>query len=127
MQRKASPQAFRKEPMFRKRIFMQPGLWMACCLLSAPETQAQDNAKAKVATEANSPEQAFQSAQTFQIAGDYERAAEAYREAVSGALRQLGNLRVSHKEFTEGIELLARAVQIAPARVGARVDLAIAQ
>src|SRR2546422_1120778 len=112
--------------MFRTRIFMQPGLWIACCLLSASGTQAQDRAKAKVATEANSPEQAFQSAQTFQIAGDYERAAEAYREAVSGALRQLGNLRVSHKEYTEGIELLARAVQIAPTRVAARVDLAIA-
>src|SRR5712664_2466459 len=112
--------------MFRKRILMQPGLWMACCLLSASGTQAQDNAKAKVATEANSPEQAFQSAQTFQIAGDYDRSAAAYREAVSGALQQLGNLRVSHKEYTEGIELLARAVQIAPTRVAARVDLAIA-
>src|SRR5712664_490633 len=112
--------------MFRKRILMQPGLWMACCLLSASGTQAQDNAKAKVATEANSPEQAFQSAQTFQIAGDYDRSAAAYREAVSGALQQLGNLRVSHKEYAEGIELLARAVQIAPTREAARVDLAIA-
>src|SRR6266446_1241242 len=113
--------------MFRKRIFMQPVLWVCCCLLPASGTPAQDSAKAKIATEANSPEQAFQSAQTFQVAGDYERAAEAYREAVSGALRQLGNLRVSHKEYIEGIELLGRAVQIAPTRVGARVDLAIAQ
>src|SRR6059036_2049689 len=103
--------------MFRKRILMQPGLWMACCLLPASGTQAQDSAKTKVATEAISPEQAFQSAQTFQIAGDYERAAEAYREAGAGARRQLGNLRVSHKEDPEAIELLARAVQIAPAQV----------
>src|SRR5207253_4845130 len=80
----------------------------------------------KAPSEAPSPEEAFQSAETFQVAGDYEKAAAAYREAVSGALQQLGNLRVSHKEFAEGIDLLARAVQAAPARVTARVDLTIA-
>ncbi len=109
--------------MFRTRILVKLGLWVWCCLLAAFGTPAQENAKA--ASEANSPEQALQSAQTFQIAGDYERAATAYREAVSGALQQLGNLRVSHKEYAEGIDLLARAVQAAPARVAARVDLAI--
>src|SRR6266581_3842876 len=115
---------FRKEKMFRTRIPVKVGLWVFCCLLPASGIQAQENAKP--ASEANSPQQAFQSAQTFQVAGDYERAAAAYREAVSGALQQLGNLRVSHKEYAEGIDLLARAVQVAPARVAARVDLAIA-
>jgi len=94
--------------MFRSRILLKLGSWVCCCLLPASRTLAQD--KAKAAGEASSPEQTFQSAETFQVAGDYERAAVAYREAVSVALQQLGNLRVSHKEFAEGIDLLARAV-----------------
>jgi tetratricopeptide (TPR) repeat protein len=100
------------------------GLWVYCCLFATAEMRAQE--KIKSDSEASSPEQAFQSAQTFQVAGDYERAAAAYREAVSRALQQLGNLRVSKKEFAEGIDLLGHAVQAAPARVAARVDLAIA-
>jgi len=119
-----SLKGLRKEKMFRTRILVKVGLWVWCCLLPASGTPAQENAKP--ASEAISPEQAFQSAQTFQVAGDYERAAAAYREAVSVALQQLGNVRVSHKEYAEGIDLLARAAQAAPARVAARVDLSIA-
>ena len=110
--------------MFRTRIRVKLCLWVWCGLLPVSGTHAQD--KSKAPSEAPSPEEAFQSAETFQVAGDYEKAAAAYREAVSGALQQLGNLRVSHKEFAEGIDLLARAVQAAPARVTARVDLTIA-
>src|SRR5712664_3574751 len=124
MQQMASPQKSRKDSMFRTRIHVKLGLWVWCCLLPASRVQAQENAKPS--SEANSPEQALQSAQKFQLAGDYEKAAAAYREAVSGALQQLGNLRVSHMEYAEGIDLLARAVQAAPAGVPARVDLAIA-
>jgi len=124
MQRIVSPEQFRKDTMFRTRIRKKLGLCVCCCLLPSSGTLAQE--KTKVASDANSPEQAFQSAQTFQVAGDYERAAAAYREAVSRALQQLGNLRVSHQEYAEGIDLLARAVQAAPARAAARVDLAIA-
>jgi tetratricopeptide (TPR) repeat protein len=120
-----SPEKFRKDTMFRTRIRAKLCLWVWCGLLPASGTHAQD--KAKAPSETNSSEQVFQSAETFQVAGDYEKAAAAYREAVSVALQQLGNLRVSHKEFTEGIDLLARAVQAAPARVTARVDLTIAQ
>jgi len=110
--------------MFRTRSLVKLGLWVCCIVFPTAEVKAQENAKP--GSEANSPELAFQAAQTFQVAGDYEKAATAYREAVSGALRQLGNLRVSNKEYAEGIDLLARAVKIAPARVTARVDLAIA-
>ncbi len=110
--------------MFRTRSLVKLGLWVWCSVFPTAEVKAQENAKP--GSEANSPELAFQAAQTFQVAGDYEKAATAYREAVSGALRQLGNLRVSNKEYAEGIDLLGRAVQIAPARVTARVDLAIA-
>ncbi len=111
--------------MFRTRSLVKLGLGVGCCLFATAEMRAQE--KVKSDSEASSPEQAFQSAQTFQVAGDYERAAPAYREAISGALQRLGNLRVSKKEFAEGIDLLGRAAQAAPARVAARVDLAIAQ
>src|SRR5216684_4077503 len=110
--------------MFRTRSLVKLGLWVCCCLFATAKMRAQE--KVKSDSEASSPEQAFQSAQTFQVAGDYERAAAAYREAISGALQRLGNLRVSKKEFAEGIDLLGHAVQAAPARVAARVDLAIA-
>jgi tetratricopeptide (TPR) repeat protein len=106
------------------RVLAKVGLGVACCLLLAIGTHAQE--KAGATSEASSPEQAFQSAQTFQVAGDYEKAAAAYREAIAGGLQQLGNLRLSHKEYAEGVDLFARAVQIAPARAATHVDLAIA-
>ena len=111
--------------MVRIRILAKIGLWMWCSLLVASGNLAQE--KAVATTEANSPEQAFQSAQTFQVAGDYEKATGAYREAIAGALQHLGNLRQSHKDYAEGADLLARAVQMEPTRVAARVDLAIAR
>src|SRR5258708_25104573 len=111
----ASPQKFRKDSMFRTRIHVKLGLWVWCCLLPASRVQAQENAKPS--SEANSPEQALQSAQTFQLAGDYEKAAAAYRESVSGALQQLGNLRDSHMEYAEVIDPLARARHTTPAAV----------
>src|SRR6266704_1815606 len=110
--------------MFRTRILVMVGLWLPCSVLACAEMVAQESAKP--ASEANSPEQALRSAQTFQVAGDYESAAAAYREAISGAFQRLGNLRVSKKEYAEGVDLLGRAVQATPARVAPRVDLTIA-
>src|SRR5215467_6181128 len=99
---------------------------LLCCLLPALGTPAQEKTGPTAdAKSPYSPEQAFQSAQTFQVAGDYEKASAAYREAIAGALQHLGNLRVSHKEYAEGVELLSRAVKVDPMRVAIRVDLAI--
>ena len=113
--------------MFGVSIVAKLGLSIWCCLIVALWTPGQEKARAAVQGKApNSPEQAFQSAQTFQVAGDYERAAAAYREAIAGALQHLGNLRLSHKEYAEGVDLLGRAVKIEPTRVATRVDLAIA-
>lgn len=109
--------------MFRVRILAGVGLLACCSSLSAIGTPAQEKPKA---AEARSPERAFQSAQTFQVAGDYEKAALAYQEAIARSLQNLGNLRLSHKEYAEAIDLLSRAVKIDPAHVPARVDLAIA-
>src|SRR5258708_12916205 len=116
-----SPEKLRKDTMLRTRIHVKLGLWVWCCLLPASRVQAQESAKPS--SEANSPEQALQSAQTFQLAGAYEKAAAAYREAVSGALQQLGNLRVSPMEYAAAIDWLARPVQSAPASVAAPPNL----
>ncbi len=105
--------------------FKKVGLCVYGCFALVSVAQAQGDAK--FAGQTVSPDQAFQSAQTFQLAGDYEKAAAAYREAIAGALQQLGNLRVSEKEYAAGIELLTRAVEIEPTRVAAWVDLAIAR
>jgi tetratricopeptide (TPR) repeat protein len=79
------------------------------------------------ATQRDSPQQHFQSAQTFQIAGDYERAASEYRETIARGLQRLGNLRVSLEDYSGGIDLLGKAVEIAPNFLEARVDLGIAK
>ena len=113
--------------MFRIRVLATLALLLCCCLGTAFGASAQEKVGASDrAKSADSPEQVFQSAQTFQVAGDYEKAAAAYREAIAGSLQHLGNLRVSHKEYAEGVDLLNRGVKIAPALVAARVDLAIA-
>ena len=118
------PSKSQDETLFHILSFAKLELWVSCCLLLAPGALSQE--KPRATSPATSPEQAFQSAQTFQVAGDYEKAALAYREAIAEGLQHLGNLRLSHKEYAEGVDLLTRAAQIAPARAAAHVDLAIA-
>src|SRR5215467_8380329 len=127
---RVEPMALRRksqsEIWFHILDLRQLGFCFWCCLALALGTVAQEKAKpSPEAKPSDSPEQAFQSAQTFQVAGDFEKAAAAYREAIAGALQHLGNLRISHKEYAEGVELLSRAVKVDPMRVAIRVDLAI--
>jgi tetratricopeptide (TPR) repeat protein len=117
------PTKSQSETSFHILNFAKLGLWLSCFLLLAPRVLSQEKPRA---SEVSSPEQVFQSAQTFQVAGDYEKAAAAYREAIARGLQRLGNLCLSHKEYAEGIDLLTRAAQIAPARAAAHADLAIA-
>ena len=56
--------------MFQSRIIAKLGLWMGWCLLFSSGGRAQE--KVGPTNESNLPESAFQSAQTFQLAGDYE-------------------------------------------------------
>ncbi|PYX93160.1 MAG: hypothetical protein DMG67_04940 [Acidobacteria bacterium] len=81
----------------------------------------------KAAQQRDTAEQHFHSAQTFQLAGDYEKSAAEYREAIARALQHLGNLRVSQGKYTEGIDLLETAAHIQPKYSDAAIDLAIAQ
>lgn len=113
--------------MVRTGILRRIGLAAGCCLLAAFRILAQGKTLAPAEADSpHSPELAFQSAQTFQVAGDYDKAAAAYREAIVGALRRLGNLRLSKREYAEGVDLLNRAVQMDPTRAAPHVDLAIA-
>src|SRR5258706_16351238 len=57
-------------------------------------------------------QQHFDSAQTYQLAGDFERAAREYRQAVATALDHLGNLR-SAKHGYEGAKQLFQQALVA--------------
>ncbi len=82
---------------------------------------------ANAAKAANPAEQHFRAAQTFQLAGDLDKAAAEYRSAISQGLQQIGNLRVARSETSVGLALLDRAVQIDPSNGVAKLDLAVAR
>jgi len=69
-------------------------------------------------------EQRFRAAQTFQVSGDFDKAASEYRRAIADALDRVGNIRVAEGNYGEGVELLERALQSFPDYVDARVDIA---
>jgi len=106
-------------------VFHRLGCAVLCCLALTLGGWAQENEKA--ATQADSPQEQFRSAQTFQIAGDYEKAAAEYREAIARGLDQLGNFQISHEEYAAGTDLLAKAAEIAPNLAAAHIDLGIAK
>jgi tetratricopeptide (TPR) repeat protein len=95
---------------------------IVCLALAAGQASAQ---KAQNVVPPDSPEEHFQSAQTFQLAGDYEKAAAEYRESIARCLEQLGNLRAGHDDYAASADLLRRAVQVAPTLTAARVDLGV--
>jgi tetratricopeptide (TPR) repeat protein len=101
------------------------GVWLPLLLFSSIVATARP--QEETASLKDSPQEHFQSAQTFQIAGDYEKAAGEYRQAIANGLQHLGNLRVSHNDYAAGIELLGKAANIAPRFTNARVDLGIAK
>ena len=98
---------------------------------TAPATpQKQMPAAKQLPTDAAPPpervETHFEAAETFQIAGDLEKAAAEYRKGISVALRQLGNLRISKDDFESGLKLLQDAVDADPSNTNAHVDLGVA-
>jgi tetratricopeptide (TPR) repeat protein len=89
-------------------------------------TAAYGQDAAKMPGQPDAVEQHFGAAQTYQLAGDYEKAAAEYRATIARALQRLGNLRVSQGKYADGIELLTAAAQVEPLYVDAGIDLAIA-
>jgi len=67
----------------------------------------------------------FDAAQTFQIAGDLDRAAAEYRKGISVALDRLGNLKVSNGDYEAGLDLLRKAVSADPGNTDVQIDLGI--
>ena len=101
-------------------------LFMAAALACAPcDTSGQ--AISGATKPPNPAEQHLRAAQTFQLAGDLEKAAAEYRSAISLGLQQIGNLRASRSETSAGLALLDQAVRIDPSNSAAKLDLAVAQ
>ena len=82
--------------------------------------------KPKPAAEPDPIEQHFQSAQTFQLAGDLSHAADEYRKAISAGLERLGNLRISQQKYGEAKSLLTNAIGVDSSNTGAAISLAVA-
>jgi tetratricopeptide (TPR) repeat protein len=74
----------------------------------------------------SAPEAHFDAAQTYQIAGDFERSAAEYRRGISNALQQLGNLKLATGDSAAGLETLRKATQADGNNLDAQVDLGIA-
>jgi tetratricopeptide (TPR) repeat protein len=72
------------------------------------------------------PETHFDAAQTYQIAGDFDRAASEYKRGISVALERLGNLKVATGDSTGGLETLRTATQADPGNLDSQIDLGIA-
>jgi tetratricopeptide (TPR) repeat protein len=84
----------------------------------------QQTAQAK--QDSSAPETHFDAAQTYQIAGDFKRAAAEYRRGVSIALQRLGNLKVANGDSVAGLETLRKAVGADANNLDAQIDLGIA-
>jgi tetratricopeptide (TPR) repeat protein len=84
----------------------------------------QKNAQAK--GDPDAPEDHFAAAQTYQIAGDFGRAAAEYRRGISIALQRLGNLKFANGDGAVGVETLKKAVHTDAGNTDAQIDLGIA-
>jgi tetratricopeptide (TPR) repeat protein len=107
--------------------------WCLVCLMPlfciswafAPSfASARQAAQAK--QDLTSPETHFDAAQTYQIVGDFDRAASEYKRGISIALERLGNLKVATGDISGGLESLRKAIQTDPGNLDAQIDLGIA-
>ena len=72
-------------------------------------------------------QQHFDSAQTYQLAGDLEGAAREYRLAIGLGLDHLGNIRSAQHDYTGADQQLQQALAVAPDSSDPAVDLAITE
>lgn len=71
--------------------------------------------------------QHYSAAQTFQLAGDLEKAETEYKQVLGLALQRMGDLLTAeNKDPKEAVQLLEQAVETQPAYGDARLDLALA-
>ena len=69
----------------------------------------------------------FDSAQTYQLAGDFDSAAGEYRRAIAIGLDHLGNLRAARQDYPAAEQLLQQAMAADPDAPDPAVDLAITE
>jgi len=117
------------------------GTFLAAALaIAMPAFAAQKPAKrAKSAARSTAPtprsamaktdtaQQHFDSAQTYQLAGDFDRAAKQYRRAIAIGLDHLGNLRAARQDYPGAEQLLQQAMAADPDDPDPAVDLAITE
>lgn len=71
--------------------------------------------------------QHYSAAQTFQLAGDLEKAETEYQQVLGLALQRMGDLLTAeNKDPKEAVQFLEQAVEAQPAYGDARLDLALA-
>jgi len=118
-----------------------PGIFIAYALAFAMPTFAVQAPakKAGSATKSTAPasrsaapktdisQQHFDSAQTYQLAGDFEGAAKEYRRAIAIGLDHLGNLRSARHDYAGAEQLLQQALAADPDNPDPAVDLAITE
>jgi tetratricopeptide (TPR) repeat protein len=121
------------QPLFR--ILFAPALAMTLPVFAAqkPAKTASSSARGtageakKVATKPDPAQQHFDSAQTFQLAGDFDGAAREYRRAIAIGLDHLGNLRAAQRDYPGAEQLLQQALAADPDDPDHTVDLAITE
>src|ERR1700757_1576649 len=104
------------------------GTFVACALAFAmptspprpppkkPPPAAKSNAPASKGDgpKTDSAQQHFDSAQTYQLAGDFDGAVKEYRRAIAIALDHLGNLRNARHDYSGAEQLLQQALSADP-------------
>jgi tetratricopeptide (TPR) repeat protein len=117
----------------RKFIAYALAFAMPAFAVQAPTKQADSAAKSTTpATRSTAPktdiaQQHFDSARTYQLAGDFEGATKEYRRAIAIALDHLGNLRSARHDYTGAEQLLQHALAADPDNPDPAVDLAITE
>jgi tetratricopeptide (TPR) repeat protein len=117
------------------------GIFVACAFAfglptlaaQAPTRKAEPAARSTAAAskseapKTDTAQQHFDSAQTFQLAGDFEGAAKEYRRAIAIGLDHLGNLRAARQDYPGAEQLLQQALAADPDNPDSAVDLAITE
>ena len=94
---------------------------------AAPAAKSTTPAPKSAPAPADAAQQHFDSAQTYQVAGDFEGAAKEYRRAIAIGLDHLGNLRSARHDYAGAAQLLQQAIAMDPDNPDPVVDLAITE
>jgi tetratricopeptide (TPR) repeat protein len=92
-----------------------------------PDASSTVSAAKRPAPKTDTAQQHFDSAQTYQVAGDFDNAAKEYRRAIATGLDHLGNLRAARQDYPGAEQLLQQAMTADPDDPDPAVDLAITE